>query len=247
MTRLETFVDAAFAFAVTLLVISIDNIPDSYDDFIEALLQAPAFLACFLQLMMFWLGHRAWGRRYDLESTPVIWISLGLVAGILIIVYPLRLMFGAAFAYVTGGYIPSEIEFDVEQMRTVFILYGSGFSVLSSLIAMLFWLALSAADSMSLNAKEVSATRSDVQAWMILAFTGITFCDDCATCPGFVGTVGGMGVRRTDLSDAITRMVFKKTTCAALRITRAAFNSRLSYSAESSAAAALTSGWSSPL
>ena len=35
MTRLETFVDAAFAFAVTLLVISIDNIPDSYDDFIE--------------------------------------------------------------------------------------------------------------------------------------------------------------------------------------------------------------------
>lgn len=174
MTRLETFVDAAFAFAVTLLVISIDNIPDSYDDFIEALLQAPAFLACFLQLMMFWLGHRAWGRRYDLESTLVIWISLGLVAGILIIVYPLRLMFGAAFAYVTGGYIPSEIEFDVEQMRTVFILYGSGFSILSSLIAMLFWLALSAADSMSLNAKEVSATRSDVQAWMILASTGIT-------------------------------------------------------------------------
>src|SRR3546814_7073413 len=29
VTRLETFVDAAFAFAVTLLVISIDEIPDS--------------------------------------------------------------------------------------------------------------------------------------------------------------------------------------------------------------------------
>ena len=64
-----------FAFAVTLLVISIDNIPDSYDDFIEALLQAPAFLACFLQLMMF-----GWG--IGLGAAGMIWkarLSFGLV------------------------------------------------------------------------------------------------------------------------------------------------------------------------
>ena len=174
MTRLDTFVDAAFAFAVTLLVISIDSIPDSYDGFIEALLQTPAFLACFLQLMMFWLGHRAWSRRYGLETKAVIWISLSLVAGILVIVYPLRLMFGAAFAFISNGYIPSEIQFTVEQMRTVFILYGTGFGILSSLIAILFWLAARAKNELMLSAEELLATQSDVHGWLILTLTGVT-------------------------------------------------------------------------
>ena len=42
MTRLETFTDAAFAFAVTLLVISVDDVPRSYDAFIVALQGVPA-------------------------------------------------------------------------------------------------------------------------------------------------------------------------------------------------------------
>lgn len=43
MTRLETFIDAAFAFTVTLLVISSDGIPGSYDELVHALKVAPAF------------------------------------------------------------------------------------------------------------------------------------------------------------------------------------------------------------
>jgi uncharacterized membrane protein len=37
VTRLEAFVDAAFAFSVTLLVISGDKIPTSVDELIQAL------------------------------------------------------------------------------------------------------------------------------------------------------------------------------------------------------------------
>ena len=37
MTRLEAFVDAAFAFAVTLLVISLDAIPNSIPALLEAM------------------------------------------------------------------------------------------------------------------------------------------------------------------------------------------------------------------
>jgi uncharacterized membrane protein len=36
-TRLETFVDAAFAFALTMLVISVDAIPQSFDELLQAL------------------------------------------------------------------------------------------------------------------------------------------------------------------------------------------------------------------
>lgn len=34
MTRLETFLDAAFAFATTLLVISVGSIPENYQELI---------------------------------------------------------------------------------------------------------------------------------------------------------------------------------------------------------------------
>ena len=57
MTRTETFTDAAFAFAVTLLVISIDAVPTTYDELLIAVQGIPAFgLACAL-LFLFWYGH----------------------------------------------------------------------------------------------------------------------------------------------------------------------------------------------
>jgi hypothetical protein len=171
--RLETFVDAAFAFAVTLLVISIDNIPSSYDEFVAALLQTPAFIGCFFQLMMFWLGHRAWSRRYGMDGKAELWVSLVLVAGILVIVYPLRLMIGAALAFISDGLLPAQINFSFDQLRTVFILYSSGFGLLSLTIALLFWLALQAKDALLLSPAEIVATRSNVQAWLILSGTGI--------------------------------------------------------------------------
>ena len=45
VTRLETFVDAAFAFAVTLLVVSFDAMPSSFAELYDALRRLPAFLA----------------------------------------------------------------------------------------------------------------------------------------------------------------------------------------------------------
>lgn len=43
MTRLETFIDAAFAFAITILVISIGELPKNYGELVNALKDAPAF------------------------------------------------------------------------------------------------------------------------------------------------------------------------------------------------------------
>ena len=172
-TRLENFVDAAFAFAVTLLVISVDSIPDNYNAFIDALLQSPAFVACFFQLIMFWLGHRTWSRRYGLETSRTLWISLLLVGGTLIIVYPLRVMFGAGIGHASNEFFPSPFAFTYSQIRIVFILYGSGFGFLCALIAGLFWEAWRNADQLALTDRERFETRADIISWMILTSMGI--------------------------------------------------------------------------
>ena len=79
VTRLEAFVDAAFAFAVTLLVISLDAIPDSTPALIEALKGIPAFAASFAQIAFFWYSHASWSRRYGMNDGAGVWLSLLLI------------------------------------------------------------------------------------------------------------------------------------------------------------------------
>jgi uncharacterized membrane protein len=172
-TRLETFVDAAFAFALTMLVISVDDVPRSYDEFADALLTIPAFVASFFQVIMFWLGHRNWSQRYGLEDRVAISLSLILVCGILVIVFPLRVVFGAAFGYFSGGVLPYPFPVEWAEMRQVFVIYGSGFWVMCSLIALLYMHALRRRKWLNLNAAEILLTRSKIIFWLIPAGTGL--------------------------------------------------------------------------
>ena len=55
MTRLETFIDAAFAFAITMLVIASQQIPDDIETLLAAFKNVPA-------LGIFWRGHWLWSR-----------------------------------------------------------------------------------------------------------------------------------------------------------------------------------------
>jgi len=53
VTRLDTFIDAAFAFVLTLLIISFDEIPSTYPELMLAVKRIPAFAFSFMIVMMF--------------------------------------------------------------------------------------------------------------------------------------------------------------------------------------------------
>src|SRR3954464_4303569 len=65
MTRLETFIDAAFAFAVTMMVIASGQVPDNVTALLDAFRNVPAFVASVAVLSIFWRGHWLWSRRKD--------------------------------------------------------------------------------------------------------------------------------------------------------------------------------------
>src|SRR3546814_2568670 len=163
VTRLETFVDAAFAFAVTLLVISIDEIPDSRAALVLALKAVPSFAACFAMIAMFWAAHARWSRRYGFDDAASTTLSLLLVFVVLVYVYPLRLQFGVFFAWVTGGWLPSPMRIkSAADVGFMFLVYGLAFAMMSLCMLGLYAHAWRRRDAVGLDAGERARTAGEL-------------------------------------------------------------------------------------
>ena len=173
-TRLETFVDAAFAFALTMLVISVDVIPDSMDQLVDALKRIPAFAASFAIVVNFWHGHYRWSRRYGVEDAGSVVLSLLLVFVVLVFLYPLRLMMAGAFSAMSGGWLPAEIEItSLGDLRLLAVVYGVAFALLSATLIALNARVRRMPVDPPLSAEDRAVAGVEVQAWGILAGLGV--------------------------------------------------------------------------
>jgi uncharacterized membrane protein len=173
MTRTETFTDAAFAFALTLLVVSIDRVPASYDELRLAVQGIPAFgLSCML-LFLFWHGHWSWSRRYGLEDFPSIVLSFTLVFVVLCYVYPMRYVTSIFTAWVSGGRISAGAQIEsLDELYGIFAIYSIGFTAMCLVIILLYLRAWQLRKSLQLNAVEQFLTRAEMGNWAILAGVG---------------------------------------------------------------------------
>ena len=167
-TRLDTLIDAAFAFVLSILVISQGKVPASFDELLAGSKSIPALAMSFLVLMMFWLEHRRWSRRYGLETKSSIFISVSLVFVLMIYIYPLRLLFQGMFYFLSGGYLPFNFLLDSEFVaRGFFAFYSIGFLAMSLLVGALYQVVLKRRTDLMLNAFEFKETRYISIRWMI--------------------------------------------------------------------------------
>lgn len=194
VTRLDTFVDAAFAFVLTLLVISFDAIPSTYPEMLAAIKRIPAFAASFAILMMFWRQHRTWTRRYGLENSKSIFYSLTLIFVVLVYVYPLRMIFEGLFANLTGNLLPTSYQIETyHQLRMIFVFYSVGFFAMSLLIALLYRTAMKNTASLALNQIELRETKISMQVWALATGFGLTSVLLALTLPkGWIIVAGYM-------------------------------------------------------
>lgn len=173
-SRLDTFVDAAFAFVITLLVISFDELPSNSQELLDAAKQIPAFAASFAALMMFWRKHRNWSRRYGLESSQTIFCSLTLIFVVLVYVYPLRMLFEGLFSQISGGYLVTSYEMNsYADIRIMFVFYSVGFIAMSLLIFWLYRVSLKHKDELALSQFELRISKIEQQLSMFSILFGI--------------------------------------------------------------------------
>ncbi|NBB93554.1 MAG: DUF1211 domain-containing protein [Gammaproteobacteria bacterium] len=170
VTRLDTFTDAAFAFAVTMLAISIDEIPGTYAELLVALKGAPAFILSFAMLLIYWRAHQNWSERYGLDDLPSVLLTAALIVMVMIYVYPLKIMFGAAMGAISNGWLPSNFDIEtVGQFRSVTSIFSVGFASLSAIIAALYLHAWRLRDDLGMSRAEAFDTAAESLAWAIVA------------------------------------------------------------------------------
>ena len=170
MTRIEVFSDAAFAFAVTMLVISIESIPQNYEELLVAVKSVPAFAASFSVITVFWVSHRRWSSRFGLEDGVSNFLTLALVFVILVYVYPLKLMMNVLFWAMSGGWLPAS--FDVGyayQVSGLVMFYGIGFCSASLINVGLYGRAEAKSEELGLNRWELLVAKEDKRIWTIQA------------------------------------------------------------------------------
>src|SRR6202048_4359085 len=140
MTRLETFIDAAFAFAISMLVIAAQQIPDNIQALLAAFKNVPTFVCSIAVLGIFWRGHWLWSRRYGLEDGVSILISWVLIVTILIFIYPLKAIFGAMWYFLSNGQVgqPFSLHTSESEARTIFAIYALGLVSISAEILLVY-------------------------------------------------------------------------------------------------------------
>src|SRR5881392_1511684 len=175
MTRLETFIDAAFAFAISMLVIAAQQIPDNIQALLAAFKNVPTFICSIAVLGIYWRGHWLWSRRYGLEDGASILISWMMIVTILIFIYPLKAIFGAMWNFLSNGQVvqPFSLHTTEAQARTIFAIYALGLIAISAEILLLNLRAWQLRKPLRLNAQERLMTRGELTGWSIPVSVGI--------------------------------------------------------------------------
>jgi transmembrane protein TMEM174 (potassium channel) len=175
MTRLETFIDAAFAFAISMLVIAAQQIPDNIQALLAAFKNVPTFVCSIAVLGIFWRGHWLWSRRYGLEDSVSILISWALIVTVLIFIYPLKAIFGAMWFMISNGAVGHQFSLHTTeaQVRAIFAIYAIGLIAISVEILLLYLRAWHLREPLRLNSLEKLVTRGELTGWGVPGVVGL--------------------------------------------------------------------------
>lgn len=169
--RLDAFVDAAFAFAVSLLIIGGTEPLRSFTDLAAALARIPAFIFGFALIALFWSAHRTWSTLTPVRTGWTTLLSLAVVFAVLVFVFPLRLLAETATHFMSGGTLPGGgLMSSLADLRWTYVIYGVAFAVLAGLNALLF---AHAARALKGDASAYRKARQWTGTWSVATATGV--------------------------------------------------------------------------
>jgi uncharacterized membrane protein len=170
ISRIEGLSDAVFAFAITLLVVSLE-VPKTFAELAETMHGFGAFLVSFLLLFAVWFNQYKFFRRYGLQDTATVVLNAALLFVALFYVYPLKFLFTFLIDRFTGGHgevrlpngnVVAMIE-NYDQMASLMIIFNLGYLAVFGVFVLLFSHAYRKREALELNELERFDTRESIQ------------------------------------------------------------------------------------
>ncbi len=167
VTRLEGFSDAVFAFALTLLVVSLE-VPRTFDDLLVTIRGFVAFAISFAFLIGIWYSHYAYFRRYGIIDRFTTVLNTVLLFLVLFFVYPLKFLFSwliNAMLGISQIVVQNGIETPVisnAQIPTLMVIYSCGYIAVFLIFALLYFHAYQARAALKLTQVEAYQTRQSL-------------------------------------------------------------------------------------
>jgi len=160
-SRLEGFSDAVFAFALTLLIVSLE-VPKSYDELVDTLRSFVAFAPSFAALIWIWYLHREFFRRYGLGDGPMVVLNALLLFVVLLYVYPLKFLATLVFGQMLDPANTAPIE--TTQVSQLIVIYGVGYVAVFVVFTLMYLYALRRRHVLHLNRLDLYDARYAIEA-----------------------------------------------------------------------------------
>jgi uncharacterized membrane protein len=169
ISRIEGLSDAVFAFAVTLLVVSLE-VPKTFNELAETMHGFGAFLVSFLLLFAVWFEQYKFFRRYGLRDTATVLLNAALLFVVLFYVYPLKFLFTFLIDRFTGGHgevklangnIVPMLE-NEGQLASLMVIFNLGYLAVFGVFILLYWHAYRKRAELELNELERFDTRESI-------------------------------------------------------------------------------------
>jgi len=175
ISRIEGLSDAVFAFAITLLVVSLE-VPKTFGELREMMHGFVSFGICFALLLLIWHAQYIYFRRYALDDRRTFLLNAALLFVVAFYIYPLKFLFSAIVDSVTGfqavkGGIPVP-RMNREEWSQLMLIYSAGFVGVYVIFALLYQHAYRLRDALELSAMEAYETRGVVQEQLVMIAIG---------------------------------------------------------------------------
>jgi uncharacterized membrane protein len=172
-TRVETFSDAVFALAITLLVLSA-TIPETFEELWVSLEDVIPFAICVALIVIIWFEHYIFFLKYGLQDKLTILLNTILLFLLLVYVYPLKFLarflteiYGGIFGFTEADFSRFG-EYSHQNLKWLMINYSLGAFAIFLVLAFMYLRAYKMSSALKLNKYENYITRTNVIAKLLL-------------------------------------------------------------------------------
>jgi uncharacterized membrane protein len=183
ISRLEAFSDAVFAFALTLLVVSLE-VPKSYAQLMNLMSGFPAFACTFGVLIWIWYEHNLFFRRYGLQDPYTVFLNGALLFVVMFYVYPLKFMLDSGFAHFAPRTSQGVAPMTMAEFATASAIYGLGFVALFVMFGLLYLHAYRKRHDLGLDPLEIFYVKSFAGQQIVSAAVGVIVVLIAVAAPG---------------------------------------------------------------